>query len=94
MLNHYVSFVAQWALPEATRPELWAFWRAASIQLPNWWIGAKEVALITPSSCTVERVFSLLSQGMDDNQRRALEDYMCGSVLVRYYRIWMDKDNL
>ena len=42
----------------------------------------------------VERVFSLSSQGMDDNQRRALENYMCGSVLVRYNRIWMDKDNL
>ena len=82
MLTHYVSFVAQRALPEATRQELWALWRAASIKLPNWWIGAKEVALMTPSSCTV------------DNRRRVLEDYMCGSVLVRYNRIWMKKDNL
>ena len=33
MLTHYVSFVAQRALPEAAHQELWALWRAASIQL-------------------------------------------------------------
>ena len=81
----------QWALPEQERPELWAFWRAASLILPNWWIRVKEVALIMPSSCTVESAFSLSSQGMGDNQRSALEDYMCGSVIVRYNHLLEDK---
>lgn len=82
----------QSALPEDDRPSLWDFWRAASILLPDWWVVAKELALITPSSCTVERVFSLLVQGMDDNQRSALEDYMCASVMVRYNSIWINRD--
>ena len=68
----------------------WSIIRYRYSTLPNWWIGAKEVALITPSSFTIERVFSLLSQCMYDNRRSALENYMCGSVLVRYNRIWTD----
>ena len=83
---------AQCTLPEADRLSLWDFWRTNSLALPEWWVAAKEAALVTPSSCTVERVFSLLVHGMDDNQRSALEDYMCASVMVRYNRIWTDRD--
>ena len=78
---------------EDDRPNLWDFWKSAALELPKWWECAQEIALITPSSCTVERVFSLLTQGMDDNQRGALEDFMCASVLVRYNRIWTNHDD-
>jgi hypothetical protein len=83
---------AQLALPEEKRPSLWDFWKASSLALTRWWAMAREVALIIPSSWTVERVFSLLAQGLGDNQLSALEDYIFASVMVRYNRIWTDKD--
>ena len=41
------------------RPSLWEFWCGAALALPTWWDCVQEVALITPSSCTVERAFSM-----------------------------------
>ena len=82
----------KYALPEEDRPSLWEFWTSSSIALPLWSKCADEIALITPSSCTVERVFSLLTQGFSDNQEGALEDYVFASVLVRYNQIWQNRD--
>lgn len=82
----------KFALPVDDRPSLWDFFTAAAIALPTWWKCAREVALITPSSCTVERVFSLLTQGFSDNQEGALEDYIFASVMVRYNAIWAAHD--
>jgi hypothetical protein len=72
---------------------LWSFWLRNAIELPIWYKAANEAALITPSSCTVERVFSLLTQGFDDNQLNVLEDFLFASVMVRYNYLWKDRDN-
>ena len=75
------------------RVSLWDFWCAAALALPTWWECAQEVALITPSSCTVERVFSMLTNRMGDQQESALEDYVTASVMVRYNEVWRANDN-
>lgn len=72
---------------------LWQFWLKNALNLPTFWKIAQEVALVTPSSCTVERVFSLLTQGFSDNQKGALEDYLFASVTVRYNHIWKARAN-
>ena len=74
------------------RVSMWDFWCAAALTLPTWWECAQEVALIAPSSCTVERVFSMLTNVMGDQQERALEDYMAASVMVRYNDVWRGHD--
>ena len=73
-------------------PSLWEFWLSAELVLPAFWDCAQEVALITPSSCTVERVFSLLTQGFDSSQESALEDYVVASVMIRFNHIWRTRD--
>lgn len=64
--------------------ELWEFWQIHRLQLPNWYRAASEVALLTPSSGNVERVFSLYETMFNDNQGSALEDYKQTAVLLRY----------
>lgn len=73
-------------------PTLWQFWSTHSLELPTFWICVQEVALITPSSCTVERVFSLLTQGFDDSQEGSLEDLVFASIMIRYNNNWRKKD--
>lgn len=80
------------AVPADPRPSLWEFWCAAALALPTWWDCAQEIALITPSSCTVERVFSMLTQRFGDQQERALEDYVLTSTMLRYNEIWHNHD--
>ena len=60
------------------------FWDSHSLLLPKWYLASNEVALITPSSATCERLFSLLTQGFDKSQRSALEDYKLASTLMRF----------
>ena len=74
------------------RVSLWDFWCAAALMLPTWWECAQEVAIIAPSSCTVERVFSMLTNMMGDQQESALEDYVAASVMVRYNDVWRGHD--
>ena len=38
-----------------TPPTLWEFWLTNSLNLPTWFECAKEVAILVPSSCQVER---------------------------------------
>jgi hypothetical protein len=83
---------ARLAQPEAERPSLWDFWLAETLNLPQWWAGAREVSLITPSSCIVERAFSLLSQWLSENREGILEDYMCASVMLRFNAIYEKRD--
>jgi hypothetical protein len=78
---------------EDDRIDRWEFWLMNAIVLPCWFECAKEAALFTPSSCTVERVFSMLVQAFGDGQAGALEDYLCASVTVRYNSIWVGHDN-
>jgi hypothetical protein len=68
------------------------FWNQHAIKLPHWYQASRDIALITPSSATSERVFSLLSQGFDSSQTRALQDYKSTAVMLRYNSIWEKKD--
>ena len=68
------------------------FWLKYAFKLPTWFKASRDVALITPSSGTIERVFSLLTQGFDQNQVNSLEDYKETSIMIRYNdRIWGNK---
>ena len=80
---------AEMAQPEAQRADHWTFWLRCALELKTWFRASRDVCLITPSSATIERVFSLLSQGFHDSQGRALEDYKSSSIKIRYNcRIW------
>jgi hypothetical protein len=69
----------------------WTFWRTYYSQLPNWFKFAEEVALVTVSSCSVERVFALCEALFDDTQVRALADLRTTSVTIRYNNNWRKK---
>ena len=47
---------------------------------------AMDLALIQPSSCFIERVFSMLRACMDSRQERALSDRIAAAVLLKYNR--------
>ena len=75
----------------ATPDTVSSFWNKHALHLKTWFKASRDVALITPSSATAERVFSLLSQGFDKSQQSALEDYKSTSVMLRYNAIWEKK---
>ena len=81
-----------WARPVAERSMGWDFFLAQTIRLPTWALCARDVALLIPSSGTIERAFSLLTQGFDDQQNAALEDYKCTAVKLKYNSIWREKE--
>ena len=71
--------------------DAWIFWQANELNLPIWYLAAADVALVTPSSCTVERLFSLLTQAYDRSQTRCLQDYKETGVLLRFNQNWRSK---
>ena len=83
---------AEMLKPGEERADLWSFWLTHTIELPNWYKCARDIVLITPSSCSVERVFSLLTQCFDDNQIGALEVYKAASCAIKYNSIWRTRD--
>ena len=50
----------------------------------TWCCVVKVIALISPSSAAVERVFSIMRRHFQDDQKRSLEDYVEGSVMLEY----------
>jgi len=66
------------------RQNHWTFWLRHCLKLRTWYIFACECALITPSSATVERLFSLLTQGFGSDRESSLNDYAATSVAIRY----------
>ena len=62
----------------------WGFWVKYCIRLPVWYSVAAEAALVVVSSASTERMFSLLSAQIHDNQSCALADYQTNSVILRY----------
>ena len=66
------------------RIPLWDFWLTHALELPNLFEIVSEAALISPSSASVERLFSLLTKCFGDCQERALEDYKAAVVILRY----------
>ena len=63
-----------------------AWWAAEAASLPAWSALAADVFLVVPSSCAVERVFSVMRDAFDKQQRSAREDYMETSVMLQYNR--------
>jgi hypothetical protein len=49
-----------------------------------WHMAATKMFIHMPSSCSVERVFSILKNIIGDQQGRALQDYVEGSMLVNF----------
>ena len=74
----------EYEVPAADRITTETFWNRYKFDLPTWHFASREVALVTPSSATVERLFSLLTQGFGDNQVAALQDYKKTCCLIRY----------
>ena len=66
---------------------LLSFWAKHVIELPYFSTLAKKVATISPSSATVERLFSLLAS-FNDNQSNALADYCRNRVVIRYNELF------
>ena len=60
------------------------FWDRSALKVPTFYRASREVALVMPSSATTERTFSLLTKGYTAQQKSALEDGPCASVMIRY----------
>ena len=51
---------------------LWTFWKNHKLNLPHMYILAKEIALIVPSSATVERLFSIFNSVYSEKDKIVL----------------------
>ena len=60
------------------------FWRLNKIQLPYLSLFVRYAYCITPSSASVERVFSLLKNSFGPQQNLTLEDYIKTSLMFQY----------
>jgi hypothetical protein len=87
-LEHYKLQANKEHVKEIGQLSLWDFWRTHQINLPYFYRGACEVALCMPSSCAVERVFSLLEELFSSSQESSLQDYKEIKVMLRYNIIW------
>lgn len=63
---------------------LWDFWTTNKDLLPDYFSAACEVAIIPPSSATVERLFSYLTSAFGSSQEHLLADIKKASTLIRY----------
>ena len=68
------------------------FWKKNSIKLPNLANLVRQVACLTPSSATVERLFSMLNS-FNDNQGSCLADYVKSRCMIRYNEIFRDRSH-
>ena len=66
--------------------DLLAWWRAGTnaAELASWVSVLRAVLAHAPNSCPPERVFSILNDSFDDDQKRAQADYMEFSLMVQY----------
>ena len=60
------------------------WWEKQEPQLPHWANSCRKVLLCQPSSAAVERVFSTLKNSFNDQQSRALEDYVELSLMLQW----------
>ena len=72
--------------------QLITFWLKHQLSLPKLFSAYLEAAVITPSSGTSERVFSILDACFSDQQDSALEDIKEATVIMRYNRSFRSKD--
>lgn len=70
----------------------WQFWQRFALRLPAWFRAAKEVALVTTSSASVERLFAVYRQLFNEQQEGAYEDRRAASVMLKYNRA-KDREN-
>ena len=63
---------------------LLAWWRANMAELASWVPVLRGILAHSPNSCPPERVFSILNDSFDDDQKNALADYMEFSLMVHY----------
>ena len=66
--------------------DLRQFWHDNRLKLPRWYDVAKDIALIQPSSASMERVFSILRACMDERQESSSSDRIAASALLKYNR--------
>ena len=60
------------------------WWLGNCGDLPAWVIVMRAVLTNFPNSCPPERVFSILEDSFDDDQRRAYEDYLQLSLMTQF----------
>lgn len=60
------------------------WWLGNCGDLPAWVIVMRAVLTNSPNSCPPERVFSILDDSFDDDQRRAYEDYLQLSLMTQF----------
>jgi hypothetical protein len=83
----YVASIAPQLEKEARAfgpSDAWQFWRRNYLQLPVWYDGAAEVALVFTSSAMVERCFSLYEAMVSSLDTLALEDRREASVKLSF----------
>jgi len=83
-LSDYLNAAREFQAVEEDEDHLWTFWRQNRARLPLFFKAAHEVAIIQPSSAAIERLFSYLTNGFNDNQKQALEDIKATQVMVRH----------
>ena len=61
-----------------------AWWRSHMADLPSWAAFLRALLCNAPNSCPPERVFSILNDSFDADQKHALADYMQFSLMAQY----------
>ena len=81
-LPQYVAAAQDVVIEQEEKKVEW--WQAHADRLPNWSMAVKKILLVQPSSAATERVFSILAASFNDQQDRALADYLQASVMLQY----------
>jgi hypothetical protein len=74
------------------RSSLWTFFIRNKIEIPKTYLGACEVAIISPSSGSSERVFAMYTSTFNDQAKAALEDRREASIMLRMNQNWRQKE--
>lgn len=74
--------------------EFWKFFDSHQLNLTETYAAAKKVALITPSSCSSERVFAQCAYVFNELTCNALEDRREASIIFRMNDNWRRKENM
>ena len=81
-LPQYVAAAQDVVIEQEEKKVEW--WQAHADRLPNWSMAVKKILLVQPSSAAAQRVFSILAASFNDQQDRALADYLQASVMLQY----------
>ena len=85
MPNAFMTSTANHDTETNNRLSYWNFWLThGPISLPTLFKIACEAAIISPSSASVERLFSTITHIMSSDQGNALEDYVWCAGMLRF----------